>query len=51
MNGRRINGTFVFEGDQIAIDLGGEVEYQSLCADCYFKYKKKYEEKRKKLTE
>lgn len=51
LNGRRINGTFVFEGDQIAIDLGGEVEYQSLCADCYFKYKKKYEEKRKKLTE
>ena len=36
-NGRKVNGEFVFEGDQVVIDEGGEVEYVSLCAQCYFK--------------
>ena len=36
-NGRKVNGEFVFEGDQVVIDQGGEIEYQSLCAQCYFK--------------
>lgn len=47
LNGRKINGEFIFEGAQVAIDLEGDVEYQSLCADCYFKYRKKAEEKKK----
>ncbi|MGB4589099.1 MAG: thymidine kinase [Clostridiaceae bacterium] len=51
LNGRKVNGEFVFEGEQVAIDMGGEVEYQSLCADCYFKYKKKYEERKMKNKE
>jgi thymidine kinase len=48
LNGRKIRGEFVFEGEQVAIDLGQEVEYQSLCADCYFKLRKKNEDR--KLT-
>lgn len=43
LNGRMINGKFVFEGKQIAIDKEDNVEYQSLCPKCYFKYKEEYE--------
>ena len=38
-NGRKINGKFVFEGDQIAIDEENDVQYESLCGKCYYKYK------------
>ena len=37
-NGRKIRGRFVFKGSQIAIDGEDDVEYESLCASCYFKY-------------
>ncbi|SHE81120.1 thymidine kinase [Clostridium fallax] len=40
LNGRKINGEYVFEGEQIAIDNVDNVEYESLCGNCYFKYKK-----------
>nr|WP_306440009.1 thymidine kinase [Brevibacterium sp. 91QC2O2] len=33
-NGRRIDGRFVFAGDQVAID-GVEATYESLCPACY----------------
>jgi len=33
-NGRSIDGVFVFDGDQVAID-GVDVTYESLCAACY----------------
>ena len=33
-NGRKVEGRFVFDGDQVAID-GAEVTYESLCAHCY----------------
>jgi thymidine kinase len=33
-NARRVDGTFVFDGDQVAIEVG-EVVYESLCAACY----------------
>ncbi len=33
-NGRKIDGVFVFDGDQVAID-GTEVTYESLCGSCY----------------
>lgn len=36
-NGRKVNGEFVFEGDQIAIDTVDDVEYQSLCPQCWFR--------------
>ena len=33
-NARTVGGTFVFDGDQVAID-GREVTYESLCGACY----------------
>ncbi|WP_350347440.1 thymidine kinase [Agromyces sp. G08B096] len=33
-NGRKIDGVYVFDGDQVAID-GAEVTYESLCGVCY----------------
>jgi len=33
-NGRVVDGRFVFDGDQVAID-GVEVAYESLCGNCY----------------
>lgn len=39
-NGRRINGKFVFEGSQVAIDGDGEVTYESLCGKCYLRERK-----------
>lgn len=33
-NGRTIDGAFIFDGDQVAID-GQEVGYESLCGVCY----------------
>ena len=33
-NGRKVNGEFVFEGAQVAIDTVDAVEYQSLCPQC-----------------
>lgn len=39
LNGRKINGKFVFEGKQIAIDKEDDIEYESLCPKCFFKYK------------
>jgi len=38
-NGRKVNGKFVFTGSQVAIDGEDDVEYESLCAQCYFKHK------------
>ncbi|KQO98931.1 thymidine kinase [Leifsonia sp. Leaf264] len=35
-NGRRIDGAYVFDGDQVAID-GQAVEYESLCGKCYLR--------------
>jgi len=35
-NGRLVDGRFVFDGDQVAID-GVEVTYESLCAECYLR--------------
>lgn len=37
MNGRKINGKFIFEGSQVAIDGSADITYESLCATCYFK--------------
>ncbi|MFG6504466.1 thymidine kinase [Microbacterium sp. P05] len=37
-NARLVDGRFVFDGDQVAIDEGqtsGEVTYESMCAVCY----------------
>ncbi len=34
-NARTINGDFVFDGNQVAIEDGAEVVYESLCGACY----------------
>lgn len=36
-NARKVNGEFVSDGDQVAIDGENEVEYESLCGKCYNK--------------
>jgi thymidine kinase len=46
-NGRKIGGRFVFEGAQVAIEGEANIEYESLCARCYFKYKKEYEDRKR----
>ena len=46
-NGRKIGGRFVFEGAQVAIEGEADIEYESLCARCYFKYKKEYEDRKR----
>lgn len=43
-NARKINHEFVFEGEQVAID-GEKVEYESLCAHCYFQKKEENQKK------
>lgn len=45
-NGRMVNGEFVFEGDQVAIDRQNNVEYRSLCAQCFFAKRREYFAKR-----
>jgi thymidine kinase len=35
LNARMIDGEFVREGSQVAIDGEAEVAYQSLCKTCY----------------
>ena len=42
-NARKVAGRFVFEGAQPAIDGHDQVTYQSLCAQCYFRYKSEAE--------
>jgi thymidine kinase len=37
LNGRKVNGEFVHEGEQVAIDGEQNVEYESLCGSCYDK--------------
>jgi thymidine kinase len=39
LNGRKLNGVFTFEGQQVAIDGKDSVEYESLCGSCYSKAK------------
>lgn len=39
LNARKIDGEFIFEGEQVVIDGENHVEYESLCANCYFEYK------------
>lgn len=47
-NARKVGGEFVFEGDQVAIDQQNDVEYQSLCPQCYFAEKRRFYQKHAK---
>lgn len=49
-NGRKVNGEFVFEGDQVVIDQGGDVEYVSLCAQCYFREREEFYRRHPRIT-
>ena len=46
-NCRRVNGEFVFEGEQVAIDLENDVQYVSMCPQCYFKARRAFYAARK----
>lgn len=48
LNGRKVNGEFVFEGKQVAIDKEDNIEYQALCPKCYLEYRRQYVEKSNK---
>jgi thymidine kinase len=49
-NGRKINGEFVYSGDSVVIDGTLDIEYESLCGECYVeKVLKLDKEKVKKL--
>ncbi|HCR55673.1 TPA: thymidine kinase [Candidatus Saccharibacteria bacterium] len=34
-NTRKVNGKYVFKGDQVAIENGADIVYDSLCGRCY----------------
>lgn len=36
LNVRKINGEYVFKGDQVAIDNNDEITYEAVCTDCYY---------------
>ena len=50
-NGRKINGKFIFDGEQVAKDGEDKITYESLCPYCYYdklsKYRKLKEQLRK----
>ena len=46
INARMVNGEFVFEGAQVAIDGEASVEYRSVCPQCYFRLKAEAEAKK-----
>lgn len=37
--GRKVNGIYIFDGSQVAIDGENEVTYESLCGNCYLQEK------------
>ena len=41
-NCRKVNGRFVFEGEQVAIDLENDVQYVSMCPQCYFRARRAF---------
>lgn len=47
-NGRKVNGQFVFEGEQIAIDTVDHVEYESLCPQCWYREYRAYQKRQGK---
>lgn len=38
-NPRKVNGEFVFEGEQVCIDNDAKIQYISMCGHCYLKKK------------
>lgn len=46
-NARKLNGKFIFDGEQVAIDGEAKVTYESLCPNCYYEQLDKYNKKSK----
>lgn len=46
LNTRKVDGEFVFDGDQVVIDNNSKVEYESVCGKCYHELKDADEYKR-----
>ncbi len=46
INARLVNGEYVFEGAQVAIDGEANVEYRSVCPECYFRLKAEHDLKK-----
>lgn len=51
LNARMVNGKFVFEGAQVAIDQENSVSYESMCGACYFEHRDRALEDRRKNGE
>lgn len=49
-NCRKVNGSFVFEGEQVAIDLENDVQYASMCPQCYFRARREFYARQKNLS-
>ena len=45
INARLVNGEYVFEGAQVAIDGEASVEYRSVCPECYFRLRAEHQRK------
>lgn len=43
-NVRRVGGRYVFEGEQVAIDMENDVQYVSMCPQCYFRARRAFYE-------
>lgn len=41
-NPRKVNGKFVFTGEQVVIDNDAQIQYISMCGHCYLKHKELY---------
>ena len=41
-NARKVGGKFVFEGEQVAIDMENDVQYVSMCPQCYFRERRAF---------
>lgn len=41
-NARKVNGAFIFEGEQVAIDMQNDVQYVSMCPQCYFRARREF---------
>ena len=41
-NARKVNGEFIFEGEQVAIDMQNDVQYVSMCPQCYFRARRAF---------
>lgn len=49
-NGRKVGGEYVFEGAQVAIDTVDDVEYQSLCPQCWYREYRAFLQRHPRVT-